>query len=128
MEFYIITRSGIFIPSEFTGNQCKEVGHKSYNYHIKMVFLREEVDLNKEGYVVDHAEIGDLIHYLHLSGSCEEMHLKIHEALKNFFELKGIEFHGYRCTIQPDAYLGHASIEYVFLQDNIDSTVLSLLN
>ena len=117
MECYIMHRKGVFEPDKYTSNQCKVEGHESYDYHIIMVFPgTQQLDINN--FIVDHQDIDDTIQNMVLKGSCEEMHQRICDRLKKFFERKGIDLMAMKCIIKPVSQGGIAHMEYLFTRDS----------
>lgn len=120
-----MTRTGKFTPSRRTENQCKAPGHKSYDYTLRMVFLGN-MKLDEHQFITDHANVDGLIQNMDLTGSCEQMHLKICGKLKEFFRKKAIPLCGCKCTIHPGEGAA-AYMDYYFIDDSTP-TIVSLLN
>src|SRR6202000_1156902 len=72
MEWFIMHRNGNFVPTAESSNQCKVMGHTSYNYTLSLIFPGT-IKLDDQSFIVDHSEIDRLIQSLDLLGSCEQM-------------------------------------------------------
>lgn len=117
-SFYIMTRNGQFIRSKDTPNQCVKVGKQIYEYEIKLLF-HGNIELDKNGFIVKHEEIDEIIQKLNLSGSCEEMHKTLSKAISQFFQFKLI---GYKAIIKPPLYKNEvliASLDYCWVNNPI---------
>jgi hypothetical protein len=96
---YILNRKGNFKTTESL-NQCKDVGHNNYFYHLQIVTK----GLDKDGFVIEHQEVQDAIEAAQLYGSCEELSKKIFKIVKRL--MKGQKFYAYRSTIAPKREFG----------------------
>lgn len=67
-----INRSGVVKTNHTSKNQCKDVGHKKYEYEAKVTVGSK---LDKDGFVIDHADIHKAVEKLFKKGisSCEMM-------------------------------------------------------
>lgn len=124
MEFYIMYRNGIIVPSKYTPNQCKVNGHPVYYYTLAMVFPKA-VRLDKDRFIIDHQYVDNLITKMGLTGSCEDMHRNICAAVQEFFAEKGIKLIACKCTIKPSESNNQAYMEYVYLHNRRDAFVLA---
>lgn len=95
-----MTRSGSFIPSQSTDNQCVKVGNEQYDYTLKLVFSTNQI-LDNDDFIIRHEEIDEQIQRTILNGSCEFMHRQLFSSLKAFFNSKDIIVIGYKATILP---------------------------
>lgn len=98
--YFIMNRNGLFRPAETTSNQCKEPGWPEYAYSLRMVF-DGSMKLDKNDFIVDHAEVDRLVRELGLKGSCEDMTLRILTALDAFMAKRGIPMVACRCVVRP---------------------------
>ncbi len=115
---YVMTRSGQFISSKDTPNQCVKIGKQIYEYEVKLLF-RGDIELDENGFIIRHEEIDEIIQKLSLSGSCEEMHKTLSKAISQFFQFKLI---GYKAVIKPPLYKNEtliASLDYCWINDSI---------
>jgi len=112
MPIYRMTRNGEFFRSENTPNQCKVKGHMRYEYQLVLVF-DPRLRLDKDGFIIDHAELDDCIKKLELSGSCEEMHKHVFSGVRKLMRKKSIPLRGYKAIIKPFP-AGQAHMEYLW--------------
>jgi hypothetical protein len=110
-------RNGIFVPKQKSTNQCKTEGHQSYNYTLSMVFPHT-VMLDKDKFIIDHQHVDRLIQSLHLKGSCEQMQQKICTGLRELYKRLNLELLAYKCRIIPDATIGAAYLDYVYVKSD----------
>ena len=125
MEFFIMSRSGEFLPKDYTKNQCQRPGMPAYHYEIKMAFPKTtKLDSNK--FIVDHQRVHDLIHSLPLEGSCEEMQMAICSAVKKFFHSLGERLYGCDCRLIPPVG-GAAYMSYAYIDDDLSDVNKSII-
>jgi len=69
---YTINRMGVVSTNHKSHNQCKDVGHKKFEYHAR---VKVGPKLDKDGFVIDHKDIHAAIEKRFFDGisSCEEM-------------------------------------------------------
>jgi ribosomal protein L21E len=116
MEFYLMERQGMFQPSESTANQCKDVGHKYYEYKCK-IYFDPSTKLDDDDFLIDHAEIDKTIQECNPLGSCEGMHKKIMSAIVKRFETEKVETLAIKVTITPKYPVGMANLTYIKVKD-----------
>lgn len=104
ISFYILTRRGIFRPSEFTNNQCKEYGWKEYHYQIAVVV---DSHLDRDGFIIDHQRIDNMIQGMKLSGSCEQMHNSICSDLQQLLTGHDVNLYACKTIICPEEEISH---------------------
>lgn len=103
ISIYRMNRYGKFKPHRYTQNQCKVYTHPEYQYEINLVF-RGDPELDENGFLIDHAEIDTAIQKARISGSCEEMHPRIFDAVMTAFEGYPDQPIAYRCAIKPSEH------------------------
>ena len=118
MKFFTMVRKGIIKPSESTPNQCKFENFDHYVYSIKMAFPGYH-PLDKDGFILDNSDVDICVCELPLEGSCEQMHLKMIDAVQALMKSKGIDMIGYKASIYPYSSLsGDISyIDYIWVSD-----------
>lgn len=86
--------------SAATLNQCKDVGHKAYNYEIEIT-CGEQLDTN--GFIIDHSEIHHVIEGVinNQMGSCEELSIRAEEAVLHKMNQYGCELQRLVFSIKP---------------------------
>lgn len=124
MEYYALTRNGTIRPSMATPNQCKDVGHKSYNYTVRCVFNVKKTPLDKDGFTVDHNDIAKQISDHDFLGSCEEMQNEIFKVVHKLLIQYNVV--AYKCTLMPSAKPA-AHLEFIHIADDVDRSLLALL-
>lgn len=93
--FLKLTRTGTF-EAEFTANQCFKKGWPLYTYEV-VCAVTDKLDNN--GFTIDHDEINKEIEETVFEGSCEEMHIMLHDIIKELsFAGKMIAF---KTVIKP---------------------------
>lgn len=98
-SYFVMTRKGTFRPAQHTTNQCKEPGWPEYAYELRMVF-RGDMQLDRDGFIVDHADIHEMVVNLGLAGSCEQFSTRILTALDSFMSNSGIPMLACRCIVR----------------------------
>lgn len=119
-------RKGRFLPSKMTDNQCKVKGHRLYNYMITMVFA-SNAKLDKSRFLIDHIHIDECVQNCYLSGSCEQMHLKINAALLGLFKKKKIPVVGIKVLIDPGKKAS-ANLFHIWTKSRAPLSALAMLN
>lgn len=111
-----------------SSNQCGFVGCKTINYKVIAVF--DKTLNNKEAFVIDHAEIDNIIQKMHIHGSCETITSVIGEELfkkitkdKKKSKLKAlkVEIQPFDINFLPKAYMSYVKspVKYFsFLTEN----------
>lgn len=89
---YILNRRGKFSATE-TLNQCKDIEHPLYFYHLKVVTK----GLDNDGFVIDHEDINKAIISNEMYGSCEEMAKRLFKIVKKL--MKGQKFVAFWCAV-----------------------------
>lgn len=76
--------------SRHTANQCKARGHEWYDYHICVSC--PDGNLDKDGYVVDHHYIHNMVVELFktTTGSCEQLANLLGRGIEDFLRVKGV--------------------------------------
>jgi len=100
MEYFTMIRKGIIKPTESTKNQCKFEGFDHYIYEINMAFGSLQ-QLNENGFIIDNTDVDLCICGLPLEGSCEQMHEKMLQAVKDLMKTKGADMIAYRASLYP---------------------------
>lgn len=118
MEYFMMTRNGVFVPEQHTRSQCAHFGHVAYNYRLRLVFPAS-AKLDKKNLIVDHTDLDEIIVKAAASGTCEQMHPHICTHVRSYLQGKGIPLHGYKMTIQPGPVEGAAFMDYYFVADDL---------
>lgn len=126
MQFYIMYRNGIILPTLHTPNQCKGPGHPVYYYRIGLVFPNS-IKLDENDFIVDHSNIDDLIKSMDLTGSCETMHQVICKGIQQFFEERNIKLVACKCILKASETSNVAYMEYIYLNSKVNAFVLSAM-
>jgi hypothetical protein len=79
-----------------------------------MAFVGTESSLDSNGFLIDHADIDNMIHNLLLNGSCEEMHLMIRNGLATLMVDNNVPMVAYKSIIRPVNPEGAAYMKYVW--------------
>jgi hypothetical protein len=78
--FLRVNRKGEAAVTRTTDNQCREVGHMRYLYHVSAAVPDTKVD--KQGFVIDHVEMSEIAEMgVAPGGSCEQIARRIGEAM-----------------------------------------------
>lgn len=125
-SYFIMTRTGLFRPAEQTSNQCKEPGWPEYSYNLRMVF-DGALKLDRNDFIVDHAQIDTMVRGLGLKGSCEDMTTRVLEALDAFMHERGIPMVACRCIIRATDPNAPAWLERVHVANGAHVEALRLL-
>jgi hypothetical protein len=56
---FTLNRMGTFEVKMYTDFQCKQHGHRFFEYHVKIRVINS---LDENGFVIDHAEVDAMIH------------------------------------------------------------------
>lgn len=119
MKFYLMERKGIFHPIHDTSNQCKDIGHKHYEYLCKVAF-NPSTKLDDNDFLIDHMDIDSTIQGCLIHGSCERMHKTIMNNLLRKLESQGINVKAIKITIIPRYPDAMANLTYIY-SDNESS-------
>lgn len=115
-SYFVMNRTGEFSPAAMTSNQCGKDGVAKYFYALKMVFAGT-CRLDKDEFIIDHQAIDDLVNEIGLSGSCEQMQLRIKEKLVPFLcKEYGLPMLAYKCSLHAGKKDGPAWMEFVSLK------------
>lgn len=125
-SYFIMNRTGLFRPAAHTPNQCKEPGWPEYSYNLRMVF-DGSMKLDRNDFIVDHAQVDKLVHELGLKGSCEDMTTRVLTALDAFMSARGINLLACRCTIRATDPNAPAWLERIHIANSAPSEVSRLL-
>jgi len=71
-------RKGMFTSTKSSNNQCKDVGHKYYDY---ICIIKFQPELDYQGFLIDHQKIDDTINSLPNTESCEECLLEMFKKM-----------------------------------------------
>ena len=83
-EEFILQRYGLIETDLVSPNQCKDKGHKTYEYLVRITCLNK---LNNEGFLVDNKAINHVMKYsLTQMTSCEKLCEHYANALQQLFE------------------------------------------
>ncbi len=126
VQFFIMTRKGMFKAKKSTNNQCKVKGHNGYNYTIKIVVAGKKKSLDGNDFIIDHVDIDRFMQTVGLQGSCEAMHLRISSKFPDYMEERGIELLGFCAKIVPIGNDVMAFMEYAKVM-NGDTSLLPML-
>lgn len=126
-SYFVMTRRGTFRPTHYTSNQCKEPGWPEYSYELRMVF-RGEMDLDKDGFIVDHAEINHMIQKMQLTGSCEKFTIAILGSLDKFMSSANIPMVACRCIVRATDPNTPAWLERLHIAPAAPAEVVRLLS
>jgi hypothetical protein len=99
--FLIINRFGSFQVNASDHNQCKDTGHKDFNYEVR---VRCEPELDDLGFVIDHHELDVAIKiqaFQPVMGSCEQFIVRVAQAIRDVLQEKGVVFTGIYLAIKP---------------------------
>jgi hypothetical protein len=99
-SYFVMNRVGRFTPAHHTSNQCKAPGYPEYTYMLRMVFPGD-MKLDANGFIIDHAQVNDMVVKLAATGSCEDMARVILTALDQFMTAKRIPLVACKCIIRP---------------------------
>lgn len=111
MKFFTMIRKGVIKPLEATSNQCKFEGFDHYIYCIKMAFPGSQ-HLDKDGFILDNSDVDLCICNLPLEGSCEQMHIKMLDAIQDLMKGKNVDMVAYKASIYPYSSLS-GDISYI---------------
>jgi hypothetical protein len=86
---FILNRFGVVnIDHSSSENQCKEEGWTRYRYHIK---AKCRTNLDENGFVIEHNKIHETVkRVFRKADSCENLCLKIEEALRKLFNKENV--------------------------------------
>lgn len=112
MEFFVMERRGMILSSADTPNQCKDIGHRSYEYYAKLVF-HPTTQLDSSSFLVDHAVVDSIIQDSSRKGSCEQMHNSIMDGLRNDHRLESVI--AIKVTIIPVYPAGMANLTKIYV-------------
>lgn len=107
-------RLGMYTPSQSTDNQCKDKGHKYYEYKCR-IFFDPSTELDENDFLIDHSEVDAVIMNCNPTGSCEGMHQKMMKAILNLFKKDGIKVLAIKVTIIPKYPEGMANLTYIYV-------------
>lgn len=121
---FCITRYGKVKMTSSHPNQCKAVGHKTFNYVVKIIVHKD--NLNEQGFVVDHNNINKTVEsvFEDYAASCEDMALITAEQLKKLCEEEKVEPIGLYIKITPytknptAAHMEYASSSQMMMLSN----------
>lgn len=116
-KFYIMERKGVFISNTREINQCKEEGHKNYEYSCK-IFFEPKTTLDTDDFVIDHNEINDAVSECQKAGSCERMHINIMNAILKKLTLNNIDAMAIKVTITPIYPGGMAILSHAYVRQD----------
>ena len=114
--YFIMNRVGTFRPAHTTANQCKEPGWPEYSYNLRMVF-DGNMKLDKNDFIVDHAQVDAMVRELGLTGSCEDIGTRVLNALDAFMAERKIPMVACRCVIRATDPNAPAWLERVHVSD-----------
>lgn len=125
-SYFVMNRTGRFKPSHNSANQCKAPGWPEYVYTLRMVFPGD-MKLDANDFIIDHAEVNDMVVKLAAAGSCEDMSRAILTALDKFMANKGIPMVACKCTIRPTDPEAPAWLERIHISPSAHVEALRLL-
>lgn len=125
-SYFIMNRTGVFRPSRSTTNQCKEQGWPEYAYSLRMVFPGD-MKLDPNDFIVDHADIDQLVQTLRPPGSCEDMARTILTALDAFMAERKIPILACKCVIRPTDPTAPAWLERIHIASGAHVEAMRLL-
>lgn len=85
---FIVNRTGKIVLDQSGINQCKDIGHIEFSYHVA-IYCPSPV-LNSRGFVIDHFLIHQASKTVKQAESCERLCEMFHDALKEMFESEHI--------------------------------------
>jgi 6-pyruvoyl-tetrahydropterin synthase len=82
-------------------NQCKDEGHGSYDYEIKVTATEK---LDDEGFIIDHTLLHKDIEWVAQNemGSCEELCQRMEAKIAKTLNQHGVEFKSIDLMIKPE--------------------------
>lgn len=98
---YRINRTGTVKTSHTSKNQCKDIGHTKYTYDVQVTVGAK---LDKDGFVIDHTTIDDIMKKLFKKGisSCELMCNRAAKAIIKACKKHGCQVKTVYVKIKPD--------------------------
>lgn len=115
MAFLRINRFGEVHTSNRSKNQCKDVGHTHYRYHVAIKCCETNLDRNK--FIIDHAALHSVVERVFRKdmSSCEGLILEIRDKLVRECSRNKIQVVDMYIKLQPivpGVTENHAFMEY----------------
>lgn len=115
MAFLRINRFGDLYTDRRSHNQCKDIGHEHYKYHVAIKCCETNLDRNK--FIIDHAILHQIVTetFNSIMSSCEGMILEVKEKIVRACKKHRIQVVDMYIKIQPvnlTASENHAFMEY----------------
>jgi hypothetical protein len=106
--YFIMNRVGQIKLKADSKNQCKAIGHRDFQYQLRMVF-DGTMKLDSRQYILDHQDVDTMIQKIGFIGSCEQIHQVLMLKLVAFMAKKKIPMRAARCVLKPIINTGHVS-------------------
>lgn len=120
-----MNRKGTFTMNKSYPNQCKVKGHKDYTYHMKIIF-NPRVKLDNQDFLIDHFDVDNCIQECKKTGSCENIHQQISDAILQMFKKRKISVVAIRCDILPDNEQSIAILSYIWTKSKDYTSMITL--
>lgn len=125
-SYYVMHRAGLF-RTNGAPNQCKSPDWREFHYQLSMVFPGD-AELDKLGQIIDHALVNDTVLRCAPTGSCEQMHKRIAEAVASMLQFAGLDLLYCKCVIVPDPANKIAVLAHVLVKDAVYLALAPLAN
>lgn len=100
MSYLRINRFGTTLTNDTSPNQCKDVGHKQYRYHVTVTCHSKNLD--EQGFIVDHLDLHDTMQKdMAKISSCEETVVKCAESIDRLCTNKGVNVIDIYIKLEP---------------------------
>lgn len=98
----IINRKGVCKATNSSHNQCKDVGHSMYTYHVR-VTVGDRLD--KDGFIIDHQDIHEAVDRVFKGqmSSCEKLGLKVAKSVAKATKAHGCDLKEVYVKIHPQS-------------------------
>jgi hypothetical protein len=110
MAKFIMNRSGLFDLFNKSTNQCKAIGHRIFSYSVRITAGDK---LDKDGFIIDHQIIDNLIQSDVEANSCELIAKSIAISLNELLISEDVAVIEIHVVIKPIGPNVHAYMEYI---------------
>lgn len=107
---FIVNRSGKIKLDNSDANQCKDVGHQDYSYHVAATCPPR---LNPRGFVIDHTDIHNAVQSVREAGSCELLCEAIQTAIENIMYSQEVCVNKLYIKITPLITIGEKQVRVI---------------